>query len=354
MRQEQDANLEYNLYRIICGYYFIEIKDTKYKVIYPTVEIKYQAEQLYREVLDQQKFDTNWISDLQLKILLDTNQIWTQNNESELVQLHELLELEKIGLYKEFNNTTDRKKHKQNINNINSSINTLQIKKDSLNYLTIKHFANNIKHEFIILNCLLDSDNNKIIENMQSFNNMFNNSFAQLVAKEILDNQIPVSELKKIARSDIWRSYYNEHNAFPKSSVEANDDYRHLVSLTKMYDQIRQHPECPPDDLIEDDDALDGWFLFQKHKSAKEKQKNQVLDKVGGNKIKNAGEIFVVTQDQNETRKIFGMNDEKTLRDLRHTINVAKEKGSVSWTSLEHVIDDKLREQGKAGYKEIK
>ena len=49
MSQNQDANLEYYLYRIISGYYLIDIQNIRYKVIYPTVDIKYQAEQIYRE-----------------------------------------------------------------------------------------------------------------------------------------------------------------------------------------------------------------------------------------------------------------------------------------------------------------
>ena len=354
MSQNQDVNLEYYLYRIISGYYLIDIKDIRYKVIYPTIDIKYQAEQIYRDILDQYKFDTNWISDLQLQILLDTNSIWTKKNAEELSKQQHALELEKIDLYKEFSNTTNRKKHKKHVLSINSQISSLIYKKESLNYLTLKHFANNIKNEFIILNCLFDQQDNKILKDIDCFNESYNNAFAQLVSKEILDHQIQVSELKKLARSDIWRSYYNEHNAFPKSSIEANDDYRHLVSLTKMYDQIRQHPECPTEEVIEDDDALDGWFLYQKQKTSKEKQKNQILDKLGGNKIKNAGEVFVVTHDQNEARTVFGMNDEKSLQDIRQSIKIANEKGSVSWTSLDHVIEDKLREQGKAGYKEIK
>jgi hypothetical protein len=353
MTQIQDADIEYYLYRIICGYYFIEIKDIKYKVLYPSVELKYKAELLYREILDQQKFDNNWLSDLQLQILLDTNNIWTKKDDQDLAQQKLSLELEKIDLYKEFTNANSKKNHKKNIQKINNYLSTLYYRKDSMNYLTLKHFANNIKHEFIILNSLLDENDNRVIPDMKCFNENYNNTFSQMVSKEILDNQIPINKLKIIARSDIWRSYYNDANAFPKSSVEANDDYRHLVSLTKMYDQIRQHPECPTDAVIEDDDALDGWFLYQKQKSCKEKQKNQILDKVGGNKIKNSGEVFVVTQDRNEARTIFGMNDEKTMRDIQTSVKLAHEKGSVSWTSLDHVIEDKLKEQGKLGYKEI-
>ena len=89
----------------------------------------------------------------------------------------------------------------------------------------------------------------------------------------VLKEQISMIKLRKIARSDIWKSYYSDNGIYPNGSINTNDDYRNLINLTKMYDSIKQHPECPTQDIIDDDDALDGWFLLQKDKSTKEKQK---------------------------------------------------------------------------------
>jgi hypothetical protein len=163
-----------------------------------------------------------------------------------------------------------------------------------------------------------------------------------------------MNKLRKIARSDIWKSYYNDNGIYANGVINTNDDYRNLVNLTKMYESIKQHPECPTEDIISDDDALDGWFLLQKDKSTKEKQKNQVLDRVRGNKIKDAKELFIITQDKQETDQIFGLNDPKTMRDIKNSVELAKQKGKVSWTDLEHVIEEKLIEQGKGGYNKIK
>jgi len=152
----------------------------------------------------------------------------------------------------------------------------------------------------------------------------------------------------------LWRSYYTEHGLFEQPSIYQNDDQRHLVKLTQMYDSVKQHPEAPTEDVIEDDDALDGWFLYQKEKSKQEKTKNQVLDKIGGNsKINKAGEVFVITNDQQEFRTINNLNDPKTKQDIARTRQIAKQKGSVSWTDLDHVIQDKMREDGKAGYDKV-
>ena len=61
-----------------------------------------------------------------------------------------------------------------------------------------------------------------------------------------------------------------------------------------------------------------------------------------------------MSSDKEETGEIYGLNDPLVMRNLKKNLEIAKEKGSVSWTDLESVIDDKLKEQGKLGYQRIK
>jgi hypothetical protein len=203
------------------------------------------------------------------------------------------------------------------------------------------------------MNCILDIKNDRPFFKKNSLNNSDYKSVQDL-SKIILAKQLTTPDLRAVAKSDLWRSYYTEHGLFEQPSIYQNDDQRHLVKLTQMYDSVKQHPEAPTEDVIEDDDALDGWFLYQKEKSKQEKTKNQVLDRIGGNsKINKAGEVFVITNDQQEFRTINNLNDPKTKQDIARTRQIAKQKGSVSWTDLDHVIQDKMREDGKAGYDKV-
>jgi|688.fasta_scaffold37077_3 hypothetical protein len=340
-------NTEYLLYRILCGFYYIEYNDKKYKVIYPSLDIKYQAEQVYLSTLDDHKFDTEWFSELDLRIFLEKQNIWNNDKENYLKSQQNLLEKSKIDLYKDYSNGDLKKKHKKLIQSLYKNINDLIIEKESFNYLTLNFFANTVKHEFLLMNTIFNND-------ILLLNNKSDHKTIQEISIIILKEQISMNKLRKIARSDIWKSYYNDNGIYANGVINTNDDYRNLVNLTKMYESIKQHPECPTEDIISDDDALDGWFLLQKDKSTKEKQKNQVLDRVRGNKIKDAKELFIITQDKQETDQIFGLNDPKTMRDIKNSVELAKQKGKVSWTDLEHVIEEKLIEQGKGGYNKIK
>lgn len=353
--QVQDVyNIEYNLYRILNGFYYIEYNNTKYKIVYPSIRLKYKAQELFIQLLEDNKFDTSWYSDIQISMILNENNIWNKEKEDLLKKQEALLDSEKIALYQNFMNTKQRESHKKTIKIINKIINELIIDKKSLDYLTLNFFAETIKYEYIIMNCILDIKNNKKVFSKNSLNNSDYKTIQDL-SKIILTKQLNTYDLRQIAKSDLWRSYYTEHHLFDKPSIYQNDDQRHLIKLTQMYDSVKQHPDMPNEEIIIDDDALDGWFLYQKEKSKQEKTKNQVLDKIGGNtKIGKSGEVFVVTNDLTESRTINSLNDPKTQQDIARTKQIVKEKGSVSWTDLDHVIQDKLREQGKEGYDRVK
>ena len=344
-------NIDLDLYRIIAGYYFINYNNKSLKVKSPSLKIKYEAEQLYEFILEDNRYTTSWIDDLYLQVLLDTQNIWKKADEDFLKHSQGLLDSNKKMLYKEFKNKESRKSIKKDLEIIRIQISDLHKRKDSLNHMTLKDFAGTIKNEFIIMNCVYVK--NKPFFKKENLNN-YDYKIVQDLSKFFIDNQLTVSRLRKISRSDTWRSYYSD-NTFNKGSAYQTDDQRHLISLSKMYDSVRQHMEAPTEEVIEDDDALDGWFLVQKEKSEKEKNKNHLLEKIGNKTgLGNDGEVFIMSSDKEETGEIYGLNNPLVMRDLKKNLEIAKEKGSVSWTDLESVIDEKLKEQGKLGYQRIK
>ena len=76
-----------------------------------------------------------------------------------------------------------------------------------------------------------------------------------------------------------------------------------------MYDNVFKSVECPTDDVINDDDMLDGWFIQQnkeQEERRKEKEGEKVFDKFKG---KDGQELFVVSGDKEEVNQIYNMND---------------------------------------------
>jgi hypothetical protein len=120
-------------------------------------------------------------------------------------------------------------------------------------------------------------------------------------------NLISIEDYKNVARSEQWKAVWNsnKNNLFNKSAYDLSDEQKTLISISNMYDRIYEHPECPGDDVINDDDILDGWMIYQRNKADKIKKQN-IAQEIA-NKHKNAKEIFIVA-DKEDVNDIFDLN----------------------------------------------
>jgi hypothetical protein len=122
---------------------------------------------------------------------------------------------------------------------------------------------------------------------------------------------------------------------FNFGTEDTTDEQRALINISKMYDSIYEHPECPDDKIIEDDDMLDGWMLFQKEKREKEKKQDSIVG--GNNKMKNAGEIFLMAGSKQEVDEIYALNSDETKVQLQNKQSYIQKVGSASEVDLPDV-----------------
>ena len=61
-----------------------------------------------------------------------------------------------------------------------------------------------------------------------------------------------------------------------------------------MYDNIQEAAETPSEDVINDDDVLDGWFIVQRKKREVESAQNDFENSTKNERIKGAGEVFCI------------------------------------------------------------
>ena len=333
-----EIDVEKILYRILLGYYYIVIHNITYKIIYPSLDIKYKAQLLYEKIIEDNKYDKAWLTPAEISIYLDHNNIWNKTKEEELENNNKILEDLKIDLYLNYINEKKKKNIKNSTKTLNKLINQQYTQKTSMNHLGIEEQALSIKNEFIIMNTIY-LDDKLYFDNPEK--ETHDSLYLQKFIHEIVINTIDATKLRLVVKSDLWRSYSNCANLI-MNFLDINDDYRHLIGLHKMYDNARQHQESPSEDIIKDDDALDGWFLHQNRKAEKEKKKNAILGKVG-DKNKNKDEIFLITNDAKESQEIFSVNDDKGKQQIQEMIAASQQK-ETKWQDLNFVKENVKQE----------
>lgn len=329
------VDIELILYEIITSVYYFEYNNKEYQIVPNTSNEKRRAGVLYKKILDDIKYDgiPSWSY---LQIMSKNLNIWTDKDQTTLDGMEKMLENLKLELYKSYLRPDKVKEIKKQINKIKNSMTIFNDTKYKLYYMSKEYYAENIKKDFLYAMSIRDLSGKRIY-NLNEFDKidpLFINK-----AKEC-GSDIDTTTMRKIARSEPWRSMWiaQKGQALGTPSIEWTDLQRILVSYSKMYDNVYESSDCPPDAVIDDDDMLDGWFIEQKKE--REKQRNQKLgDKMFKNN-KDGQELFLVANSQEEAQHIYNMNDERSKNIVRTRQNVIKNQGKVDHGYLPDVQND--------------
>lgn len=337
-----DLDIDSCIYRIINGFYYIDINNETYKIYVPSRHILHKAHLKYLSVLEDLKFDNKYyLSQSLIDNLLLINNLWTENSDLELVSLNKILDGAKIKLYLEYDIPTLRRKNKEIISEINDKINKLINNKNYFSNLSVDYYANTIKNEYIIINTVYK--NNQLV-----FDDDIDNIDVKLLenlAYEIQKNIISIEDFKKIICSYQWKSYWDagKEKIFNTPVSEWTEEQRLIITLSKNYDAMREHPEAPSSEIMMDSDALEGWILYQNDKTNKEKKLNSINAGKKPSKTSKSGynieEIFLPVSSQEEVNEIIALNDPITERARKSMIKKASEGTSVKWTEFPGVIE---------------
>ena len=122
------------------------------------------------------------------------------------------------------------------------------------------------------------------------------------------------SDVRELARSEPWRSIWlmkedTGQTLFTNCPErELTYDQRNICVWSRMYDNVQESTECPDDEVINDDDMLDGWFIIQRKKQEKEKLESTVESMTNNSKIANSQEVFIMTDNQQQADMINSAN----------------------------------------------
>lgn len=304
-----------NIYlsRILSGFYLFIYNNIRYKLIYPDINIKYQAELYAEEEYENNKFN-EWINEDTIVDSLVSMGVWTYNGDDNLKNLEKQIDDLKVDIYKNFLNPSKLKSLKRTLSNIKNAYNMQYNLRHSLDQYTVNGYSQYIKNQYILIHSLYYINDTRVFNDIESTDYNLLNNLSSNISEQIID----ISIYRTIARSDIWRNYWssNSDNLFDKAVVNWTDEQKTLVVLTKMYDSAYQHPECPPDNVFEDDDMFDGWMILQKRENEKTRNKNRTEKILEGKNLDKAGEVFIVANSKEEAQNIYDLNDHNS----RHII----------------------------------
>jgi len=302
----EQIELENILYQILYGIYYFKHNNISYKCVPNTLQDKYEATLIYQQVMQDIKYE-EMLTWEQAQRISEVTGTWTVKDEAGMKDLEKMVENTKLQLYLNHTNPQSVQQLKKKIKQIQTGINKSNTTKYRLYHATKESHAENVKREYLIAVSIRDKLGNQIynIDNFWDCDNTIIQSAIEY------SSNFPMDKIRKIARTEPWRSMWisQKGECIGKPSIEWTEYQRMLCSYSKMYDNVYESTECPPDEVIEDDDILDGWFVKQRKDRDEAKQEKSTDHNFGTHKGKGNQEMYIMANNRTEAETIINNND---------------------------------------------
>lgn len=320
--------------RIVSRRIYFTYNDSVYYYLFPDSSLKLKSSLLYEEHFEKFKYD-NVLLEEDIDYHLAEYEIADHSMRKFIEQMGKKLDNLKVDYYENFYKDSKKKQLKRQIESTISSISKTESQLHYLDRLTIENICATIQNEYLFANGIYDNNNSLVFnyEDIDSIDQKLFTIFSQIISEKFLN----ITDFKTIARSNEWRIIWTikNHPIFPGPVCEWTDEQRTLVTISQSYDNIYQHPDCPDEAIIADDYALDGWSILQNRK-IKEEKKQKGVDNILS-KHKNAQEIFMVAETDQDLQNIMGLNNNEGLAKIQARVNAVNKSGSVKESQLPDV-----------------
>lgn len=250
---------------------------------------------VYSQSLYKNRFE-NLLTQEQAKDVLIINSLWKFDDDNNLIELDKSLDNCKLELYNNYGMPAsviqqirnrlaiikDKKNEKLNI-------------KHSLDKFTLEGLAEYSAELYMFSKLILDRNYQPVslpVVQVEKLIGLFKAAWPSN------------TDLRQVARTEPWRSFWS---ANPNCFRVFGDEQKVLIMLSKMYDNVYEHSERPCDDIINDDDMLDGWYISMHRKAQAEKAKS--TQNILTAKHPRAQEIFVSALSYEDARANKGLTE---------------------------------------------
>ena len=340
--------------KLLSGATYFKVDGTRYKIINPNPDQVLLGEEIALEAVMEVSFK-QLLTDGEAKEYLNEKGIWTDKEEAAFEESEKLIEDMKVELFQTVFNKKAADSIRRKLDGIRKAMVEGLSKKYSIAPMTLEFHRRSTRDQFLAAICTSDLEGNRIYTENTYFNA---DSYIMEKAYEARErDSINQTVMRELARTEPWRSYWavSKQNVFGSPSANffgprgeeaviipsshLNHYQRAMVSICKMYENAYQHPDCPDESVISDDDCFDGWMIYENRKREKE-QKKKRIDELADKK---GDELFIMSN-KGEAKDIYDVNNEGDNMKLRQRFKQIRRDGIVDETELFDVKMDLNRQ----------
>jgi len=293
----EEYKRDYYIARIQAGYVPVNINGVRFKINHPSLDIALESQEIYIQAYEE-AVEHDVLNNNDLISYLIIQDLWSEQMEEEyqtIVPKH--IEYWKIELYKSLLKSKTKKQVRQYLKTAKEEYARLSNIRHQYDYTTIEGYASYIKGMFLISQCAT-IDDEPVDWNKYNLIQVMSEYHSSILKPE---------EIRFLSRNTPWSNIWPVMKVTGSMFKEMTIEQQSLITWSNMYDRIHESPDCPSDEVLDDDDMLDGWLLVQKKKREEERQRDETKSAINS-KISNADEVFVPAQTYEDAQKIDLLN----------------------------------------------
>tara|TARA_Y100000592_G_scaffold100402_1_gene180315 strand:- start:6051 stop:7097 length:1047 start_codon:yes stop_codon:yes gene_type:complete len=299
--------------KIVSGITHIEYNGKQYFVREPSLTQKYLANKIYEDKLKYAIFSGISKEEEILKSMIELG-LWSAREDEKVKELTNLNEDLKVELYNAYTLFKARDSIRERLKQAREELIRLVIKKNVFRKQTAEGFADDCKAAYLLFSNITDIDGNKICDGYESQEG----TFFKFVTDMYGASQATETQIRELCLNEPWRTMWGvskaEGGIFGSCAVELTQEQRAIVAWSRVYDNVFENPDCPPDEVIKDNDMLDGWLIKQgkKRDQSKSSKASEMTSDAKGN------EVYYFADSQEDAKRIYKMNDGQGRATIRN------------------------------------
>lgn len=318
-------NSEFLANQIMAGRTRVELGNQSLYVCPPSPAQKLRASEIFEQTV-RDSYLLGVLSEEEVMEYLINQGLWSHENESVLQTASIKIDGLKAEMYNNYESFRSKRVEqlKKSLQKLKDRVNELYVKKHSYDKFTCSGIATEMSVGFLVGKNVFDEEDHHINTDdfpLSSFTFLLNNYCVARISDK---------DIRGVSKSSYWRGVWKcgetASDIFGVPSCMLSDEQRSLISWSKLYDSVYEHPDTPDDEVVSDDDLLDGWLIIE-HKKRKEDRKDKDKNKFGGKS--GAQEVFVMAETEEDAKRINQMNDVSANFIKRQRMGVLKNRGAV-------------------------
>jgi len=323
--------------RIITGFFRCRINEKVFLLKQPDRHTRHIAQEIFIESFKEAELDGLYVQE-ELDFFMYSNNVWDEEREKQIVQMPKDIEELKVRLFEATFKSEERKLIRKMLGIAKEKFSELHKEKNLYNHLSCEGFASMNKMRYLVGKGLCFENGDRVWKDDDFWKQT--DPLLEDATSVFIENKISDYEFREIARTDPWRSTWScrksENSLFGVPAVDLTEEQKSIIIWSSLYDNIYEHPESPPEDVVEDDDLLDGWLIVQRRKRKKNEIASSVDNLIKNDKIRNSKEIYLIADSKEDAKKIDSLNDMTAKMIKKERANALKKHGVLA---EEHMPD---------------